>query len=405
MRPDELVDGYERSLLGGVLWEPLVPLPPLRPEEFYLERHRIIWQVMMELERPTLLLLVERLRQTDQLEFSGGLPYLVQLFEEGTWALPTLLVDYAQQVRDAATRRELRALGSELESTGLSRDQVEERLAAIPRPGLVRNRDIPTLWDQVQGFWIAGAVRLGIEGIDRLIGRLFPGDLVVIGARPSHGKTAIIVSMALRIAAEDGVSVSICSLEMPATGILRRFLGAQARVRLSALRTGALGPTEFELAEMTVEWLARQPLTIRDVADLGSKRADRVLAAIQADPALVIMLDHLQEVITEDTESRALALGQFCGALKEIALRDRKVLVLTAQLSRGADRQEQPSLAYLKESGGIEEKADVVILLDYPAKTDSGRPPTELDAYVAKNRDGATGKVTLPFLPEIGKVG
>ena len=114
------------------------------------------------------------------------------------------------------------------------------------------------------------------------------------------------------------------------------------------------------------------------------------------------MLDHLQEVATEG-ESRALALGQFVGALKELALRDQKIVILAAQLHRAG--AEEPHLAALKESGGIEEKAYIVLLLDYVAKRNPERRTDELDVLVAKNRDGGTGTVTLRFAPMIGKVG
>ena len=405
MNPDEIVDGYERALIGGVMWANSVKIPPLRPEEFFLEKHRLIWRHVLDCVGaavpPALPMLTERCRQAGDDQVIGAV-YLTQCFEEGTWAVPIHLEGYAQKIREAATSRAMRSFGQELSDQGLTRDEVEARLAAMPRSGLARTRDIGTLWAEVQRGWSAGSVRLGVPALDAMLGRLYPGDLVVIGGRPSHGKTSMLASIALKVAGEDGISVFACSIESSAAGLLRRLIGAQAAVRLTALRSGALGPTDFSLADETAAWLATLPLTLRDVADLGSKRADRLLAIFQADPSAVVMLDHLQEVATEG-ESRALALGQFVGALKELALRDQKIVILAAQLHRAG--AEEPHLAALKESGGIEEKADIVLLLDYVAKRNPERRTDELDVLVAKNRDGGTGTVTLRFAPMIGKVG
>ena len=359
IRPDEIADGYERALIGGHLWAPEMRLPPLLAEEFFLDRHRVIWQVLGDMtedgENPSLPGLVERLRQTDQLQAAGGLPAVATLFEEGTWAVPSLLAGYAERVREAATRRAVRRLGQELTAHGLSAQEIEERLLAMPTPLALRLAHPRDRWREVQARWGKSGFRIGLPEVDRKLGGLYPGDLVVVGGRPSHGKTSCLVSLALHALVEEGMAVAYLTLEMSAAATFRRFLGARARLRLVGLRSGALGAMAFELADQTAEWLARQPLAILDARDLGGKAAERLLVAAAAAEAPIVVIDHLQEVTTEG-ESRAYELGRFIGALKEVAIRRDKVILVAAQLLRQADERHGPSLGLLKEcvAGGTE---------------------------------------------------
>lgn len=404
---DQIADGYERALLAGLMWDPEHSLPPLLADEFFLERHRTLWTAMSELVDlgvgHALPAVTEHLRQQGRLEEAGGLVGLVTLFEEGWLAIPSLLTGYAERIRAAATARAVRRLGEELAATGMPAGEIQDRLDALPAPvSLASPRD---RWREVQARWGKSGLQIGLPDVDRKLGGLFPGDLVVVGGRTSHGKTAALVSMALHAVVQEGFAVAYLTLEMSAAAIFRRFLGARAHLRLVALRGGALGPSEFELADQTAEWLSQQPIAILDAADLRGKGADRLLLAAGAAEAPVIVIDHLQEVVTEAGESRAYELGRFVGGLKDVAIRRGKVIFLAAQLLRQADERRGPALASLKESGGIEEKADVVLLLDYPIKRGVKNAGEEdLIVYVAKNRDGGTGRVRARILAEYGLV-
>ena len=294
-------------------------------------------------------------------------------------------------------------MGEELAAQGLSREAIDARLVAMPSPLALRLAAARDRWREVQGRWGRSGLRFGLPDVDRWLGGLYPGDLVVVGGRPSHGKTAWLISAALHVLNE-GLAVAYVSLEMSAAAIFRRFLGARAHLRLVALRSGALGMTEFELAEATAAWIDRQPLRILDLADLGGSQADRMLSALESQEAPVLIVDHLQEVSTEG-ESRAYELGRFLNGLKALAVRREKIILLAAQLLRQADDRRGPSLADLKESGSTEEKADIVILLDYPVKRRvKDADPEELLAYVAKNRDGGTGRTSVRIIPEYGLI-
>ena len=407
LHPDELVDGWERALLGGLLCAPEYPLPPLLADEFFLGRHRVLWHAMGDLIGQGLdhglVAVTNHLRQTGGLEEVGGIPGIMAVFEEGTCAIPSLLTGYAERVRQAATTRAMRRLGEELATTGMPPGEIQTRLDALPSPvslGTPRDR-----WREVQARWGRSGLQVGLPDVDRKLGGLFPGDIVVVGGRPSFGKTAILASIALHAMVEGGFGVAYLTLEMSAAAIFRRFLGARARLRLVALRGGALGASEYELADQTADWLTKQPLAIFDAADLGGKAAERLLLAAGAASAPVVVIDHLQEVVTEGGESRAYELGRFVGGLKDVAIRRGKVILLAAQLLRQADDRHGPTLGMLKESGGTEEKADVVLLLDYPIRRrvkEAGRE--ELWIHVAKNRDGGTGRVQVRILPEYGLV-
>ncbi len=407
MQSDELTDGYERAVLGAVLTDPR-ECPALRPEEFFVERHRVVWASILDLRdqgrAPDAVLVHGRLREQGQLEAVGGPGYLAKLVEEGCVLFQ--VNDYAQKIREAATSRALRRFGAELAEQGATADQVQAALSEMPRPMAVTRFDALRLWGDVQASWLSVPVRLGLDPVDRLIGGLEPGALVVVGGRTSHGKSSLLACSALRIAASEEVAVSYLTLETPATAMLRRMIGARAKVPLAGLRSGALDPTQFERAEQTAVWIRGLPLAIRDVTDLGTKAEERVRQAVAADPAQVIVVDHLQEVLTDDRESRAYSLGQFLSRLKELAIRHAKIFLLAAQVGRRGDRQtEPPTLGDLKESGGIEERADVVLLLHYAHKAGAeGRSPEELDVVVAKNRDGGTGKRTVRFIAQYGLV-
>ena len=405
--PDELADGWERALLAGCLWAPEHPLPPLLADEFFVERHRTLWRAMGELAGQGLdhglVAVREHLRQDGRLEEAGGVPSLLATFEDGWLAVPSLLIGYAERVREAATMRAVRRLGQELAATGMPAEEIQRRLGTLP--GSVSFASPRDRWREVQARWGKSGLQLGLPDVDRKLGGLFPGDLVVVGGRTSHGKTAALVSAALHAVTMEGLAVAYLSLEMSAAAVFRRFLGARAHLRLVDLRGGSLGPSEFELADQTADWLTKQPLTILDAADLGGKAAERVLLAVGAAAAPVVVVDHLQEVVTEVGESRAYELGRFVGGLKEVALRRDKVILLAAQLLRQADERRGPALGDLKETGGTEEKADAVLLLDYPIKRrakDAG--PEDLLIYVAKNRDGGTGRVPVRILAQFGLV-
>ena len=281
--------------------------------------------------------------------------------------------------------------------------EIQKRLDAMPGPvSLASPRD---RWREVQARWGKSGLQLGLPDVDRKLGGLFPGDLVVVGGRTSHGKTSALVSAALHAVTAEGLGVAYLSLEMSAAAVFRRFLGARARLRLVDLRSGALGPSEFEMADQVADWLTKQPLTILDAADLGGKAAERVLLAVAAASAPVVVVDHLQEVVTGGGESRAYELGRFVGGLKDVALRRDKVILLAAQLLRQADERRGPALGDLKETGGTEEKADAVLLLDYPIKRRAkDASPEDLLIYVAKNRDGGTGRVPVRILAQYGLV-
>lgn len=398
MNADELIDGTERALIGAWLTDPRQPRPPLQPEEFFLERHRLLWRTFGELEatglRPDLALVSQHLRSTGQLDEGGGPAYLAQCVEEGCLAMQ---VDgYARLVREAARSRGLRRLGQELMASGATVEEVERRLSELPTALTLRHLPGVRLWESIQLAWLEAPILLGIPPVDRLA-RLMRGDLMVIGGRTSMGKTALLVSATVRLL-EAGHSVAYYSLETPAEAVWRRLIAAKSRVGLAGLRYGALGATDFQLANEASEWLSGQPLTVRDVRALGSKTAPRILEAFASERAEVVILDHVQEVVT-DSDNRAFDLGQFVARLKERALVSEVVMIVAAQLSRLTDRHRGlPVLGELKETGGLEEKADVVLLLHHWVRAgDQKRAPDELEVVVAKNRDGATGRITVRF--------
>ena len=349
LHADELSDQVEQALLGAILTTGQRELPGLLSEEFFLEKHRLIWQAILDVrdvgQHPGLVAVHHELCRIGRIDEAGGAAALAFAVEAGCLALD--VDDYADRVRADATSRALRRLGMELHERGLSEEEVRDRLGRVPQPRSARPFSGDALWQNVQVQWLEPPVLLGLPDVDRRA-RLLPGDLVVVGGRTSHGKTAVLVSAAMRMLS-DGLSVLYLSLETPAEAVWRRAIAARGRVALAALRAGTLTPSEFQIAEEVSADLARRRFVVRDVRALGSKRAERILDAIRAEPADVVMLDHAQEVITEG-ESRALELGLFFARLKEVALARPCVVFCAAQLSRLTDQsRDLPALAALKE--------------------------------------------------------
>lgn len=408
MTPDELVDDYERALIGAVLTDPAW-IPPLRPEEFWQARHRALWEAIQAVaaagHRPEAPMVQGWLKQHDKLDGVGGIAHLAQMLEAGALAMD---VDgYATKIREAATSRELRRFGKELQlRAGTTPEEAEAVLAALPRSMRVARFDGQEVWRGIQADWLGPSLRFGLPAVDNVIGGAREGDLIVVGARTSHGKTAFCVSATLEFLAQQA-AVAFYTLETSTAGIYRRLIAAKGRVSLKVLRSGAVSPSEYAMADEVAAWLAARPLTVWDVRSLGGKSDRRVCEALAVESAQVIVIDHVQEVITDDRESRAYALGQLFARLKELAVRDRKIVLVAAQCSRQAEQRQRPlpTLGDLKESGGIEERADVVLLLHYWVRGgEKDRSPEDLEVLVSKNRDGGTGRASVRFIARCGVV-
>ena len=394
----------ERGLIGAVLCG-LDAMPPLLPEEFYLQRHRHIWTACQACEaldgRPTLVTVVAELRRRGKLEESGGPAHLALCVEEGCTLYP--LTGAARTVRDRARERAMIALGADLMREGVSTTEVEARLAALPGPVATAIWDPGESWQRIRSRWGQARLETGWRGLDERTGGLWPGELVVVAGRTSHGKTSFSTAGALRMAAS-GIPVDILTLEDPVDSMTRRLLSCLTGIPYRDLRSGQIPPIDETKAGYAAEELARMPLTVTGVDRHAKSTEEGVLGLLAACKGRVVILDHLQRVQTKDI-SRAYALERVLGRIHEHVQRTGQVAWVNCQLNREVEARKDgaPTLADIRDSGSIEILARQVWLLSWPWKWDKKRAYRDYEVNVAKNSDGPTGLVPFSWISKSGR--
>jgi replicative DNA helicase len=228
------------------------------------------------------------------------------------------------------------------------------------------------------------------------------GELAAIGGRTSHGKTALLCALARRLA-EAGTRVDILTLEESDDELVKRMVASLTGISSVRLKDGSLSRDEFAAAERAVERLQALPLRITSLETIRSLDEDSVVGVAAASTAPVVLIDHLQKVITAG-ESRVYGLERLLNRLHAVALKYGRVIVVAAQLSREMDAQRRPpELRDLRDSGAIEQSARQVWLIYWPVKHDRTRDVTHFEIYVAKNSGGGTGIAPLGYEAACGR--
>ena len=395
----------ERVVLGAVL-SGATPLPPLRQEEFFADRHRLIWAACQAVEaldgRAGLVTVAAQLAADDTLAEAGGPAHLALCAEEGS-VLPSLL-GAARVVRELAQQRALIHLGHELARDGtLSHAEIAGRLAAMPGPVAQAIWDPVETWAAITARWGAEDLRTGWDPLDRLTGGLWPGELLVVGGRTSHGKTAFMTATALRMVLA-GTPVDIVTLEDPVEAITRRLVAQITGISYRRLRAGELDEAQRAAATVAIARLAGLPLRVTGIDRHGEGTEDGVLGLLAQATGRVVMLDHLQRVVTRDP-SRAYALERVLGRIHALAQRTGQVAWVNCQLNREVEARKdgRPTLADLRDSGAIEILARQVWLLSWPRKWDAKRYYRDYLVDVAKAMESGTGPVDFRWDPATGR--
>jgi replicative DNA helicase len=422
----------EQSVLGAILLSDrtmyaLVIEEALRPEDFYRERHSVIYRAMLKLyeqsEPIDLLTVSEQLRRTGQLDDAGGSEAVDVL--AGTVPNVANLRHYAQIVRDAALMRRLLGATYEIQTSVL--DQREPAREIVERAEKVVLE--VAHGDSTQDFREIGKVlgeeldklhRLSLEettltgtgsgfrDLDAITGGFQPGNLIVLAARPSMGKSCLVTNIAESAAIEYGKPVALFSLEMSEAELAQRFIASQARIKGDELRKGRVGEDRWPKIIKASQRLAGSPLWVDDSSDIGlleiRAKTRRLHSQHEGGLGLVIV-DYLQLLRADSrSENRAEVIGQMSRGLKLLARELEVPVIALSQLNRGVEQRQdkRPLLSDLRESGAVEQDADVVVFIyrdDYYNPDDSERPG-EADLIIAKHRNGGLGTVTLTFQPE-----
>ena len=430
-------DEAERAVLGALILDGArVPeiSEVLRPADFFAQRNRIVYEVLLELATNNVpidfVTLRSALSSTGRLASVGGQEYLYGLAESVTTVAH--LAHHAVLVEQAATLRRLAQeatqIVAEAYATKLGGEEVrhlldasENRIYQVAR-GAERSQAEPlrALLGEAFEDITARAHRGNMTGLEtpfyelnNLLGGLNKGDMIVLAARPSMGKTALALNVLEHVAlAPPGPErksprVLLFSLEMGKQQIAKRLIFSRARVAAWKLKGDRIPEDDYLLLGEAVEDLSRAALYIDDTPDmsvLGMRaRARRIKAQDGLD---LIVVDYLQLMHHPKAESRQVEISQISRSLKQLARELELPVVALAQLSRQVEMRDPPipQLADLRESGSIEQDADVVMLLyrldRYPKYADNPDYQNRAEILVAKHRNGATGRVPLRFFAE-----
>jgi len=417
----------EACVLGSmILHAPAIDIVVqiVNSEQFYRPAHQIIFDALVDMKEQRseidLVTLKEELARRSQLEQVGGIDYVVQLVD-GTPSSANAEY-YARIVRDKAMLRGLIVAGTDIvreayessEESAIIVERAEQRVfeiasARIGDQAVSLNTLLQQTFEQLQqqdGQLITG-LSTGYHQFDELTAGLQKGEMVILAGRPSMGKTSLLLNIAEYMAVIDGKPVAIFSLEMSKSQLAQRLLASHARFDLRQMRRGMISAENWTQLTTAAGDLEQSPIYIDDSAELTilqlRAKARRLKAAydIQA-----VFVDYLQLMsYSGRADSRQQQISEISRGIKALAHELEIPVVAAAQLNRGpADREtHRPRMSDLRESGSIEQDADVVALLhceDYYHQGEANYMPTELtELIIAKQRNGPTGIVRLMFVP------
>lgn len=412
-------------LSGEVVEEALVEL---LPDDFYRPSHKTIFTAMSGMYESSMpidsISLIDYLRSIDKLEAVGGEAYILELM--GNTLALAHWQHHAEIVRRDAMLREI--IGATNQISALAYDSPLDTKEVIERAESmllsVTEREVKSSYKGLSDFMTeahqeAEAARdggdrhgapTGYPSLDRMLMGLREGQLVVLGARPAVGKTSFALNLALNAAA-DGYTVGFFSLEMSGKEIAQRFICAQAMVNMSNFRTGRISPEEWANINDAIDDLGRLDILIDDtpgttVTEIRAK-ARRML---HNKERAVIILDYLQLVNPPAGKNyngnRAVEVSEMSRGLKIMAKELGVPVIMLSQLNRSLEGRtgKRPQMSDLRESGSIEQDADIVMLLDRSSTEAEAEREDRPDfgitrVIVAKNRSGPIGDVDLMFLP------
>ena len=424
----------ETSVLGAILLteqalDGVLVDVRLRPDDFYRQRHRLIFRAMLRLKEKAepepidVLTLCEELDRTGELEEAGGTAYV--------HSLPTMVPaaanarHYARIVRGHALMRRLLETTRDLQDRifsfpGDPQELLEHAEAALFRishedhSGELRSIE-DVLHEELDKLELVARRGLALTGtpsgfrdIDELTGGFQPGNLIVLAARPSMGKSALVTNIAENAAIDHDRPVALFSLEMSETELAQRFIASQAKLNGDDLRKGRVKADRWPKVVKATQKLAAAPLFVDDSSDLGIMELRAKARRLHhRRPLGLVIVDYLQLMRPDPgIDSRVEQIGQISRGLKILARELGVPVIAVSQLSRAVESRpdKRPLLSDLRESGQIEQDADLVMFIyrdEYYAR-DSERPG-EADVILGKHRNGPVGEVVLTFLSRYPK--
>ncbi|PHV12086.1 replicative DNA helicase [Chitinimonas sp. BJB300] len=415
----------EQSVIGGLLIQPerLHDIPELRAEHFHHEAHRLAFSAITRLvgaNRPAdAVSVMSDLDAHAELDAAGGMTYLTQLAQNvpsaanirryteivTEHALERSLLTAAAEISDLAVERSGRTLAERQAEAIRLLSSVTDEATTEHEPvsmALAVQTATKEMMDRLDRGDVLGGLSTGLAGLDAILDGLKPGDLIVIGGRPSMGKSALGLSIALENGL-NGQPAQYNSLEMQAAKLSKRAIAGVGGISLTRMKSGQMQGTDYSAYTVAATRLSDAPIWIEDKA---GQTVERIAAGARKQKRKrgisLLVVDHLH-LIPVKGDNRAVALGRVSAGLKELAMELGIPVVILAQLNRDSAKSgtsRRPTLTDLRDSGAIEQDADVVILVHRESYYDEKANPNEAELIVAKHRDGETGTVRVGWQPE-----
>lgn len=426
--PPQNIDA-ERSVLGALMLDKdaIIKIANLiRLGDFYKNDHNLIYEAMMDLyeqrEPIDVLSLSNRLEEKGQLEKIGGSSYLASL--ASTVPSSSNIVHYAKVVQKKSTLRKLITSASEIVELGYNEsedvekilDEAEQKLFGVSQK-YIKQDFVPiksileAAFNRIdelhKGDHQLRGVPTGYPDLDGILAGFQKSDLVILAARPSIGKTTFALDLARQVAVQQKVPVGIFSLEMSSDQLIDRMLAAQSGVDLWRLRTGRLksgdGDDDFQRIGEAMGILSEAPIFIDDAGSANIMEMRTMARRLQSEHNVgLIIIDYLQlmEGRSSNGNNRVNEISEISRGLKQLARELNIPIIALSQLSRSVESRSPqiPKLSDLRESGSIEQDADIVMFL---YREDREKPDTPnkniVDVLISKHRNGPVGKISLYF--------
>jgi len=435
--PPQAVD-LEEAVLGALMLEKdalTTVIDILKPESFYKEQHKTIYEAILQLfnnsEPVDLLTVTSQLRKNAKLEFVGGAFYITELTSKVNSAAN--IEFHARIITEQAIKRELIRIATEIQTDAFEDttdvftllDKTEQALFTVSESNIRKNyADMRTIMREaiieleakkLHKDGLTG-VASGFSALDRVTSGWQKSDLIIIAARPAMGKTAFVLS-ALRNAAVDfGHPVAFFSLEMSSLQLVNRLISAEAELESEKIKKGTLADYEWEQLLHKTSRLNNAPIFIDDTPALSILELRAKCRRLKAQHNIqLVIIDYLQ-LMSGDTSkgagNREQEIASISRALKNIAKELSVPVIALSQLSRAVETRggdKRPMLSDLRESGSIEQDADMVAFLYRPeyygiTQDEAGMPTTgTADVIIAKHRNGSVDTVTLKFISKFTK--
>lgn len=422
----------EQAILGSLLleseaWDQVADV--IDSADFYKPHHQVIFKAISELHQKNnpvdLITVSNHLQAIGELQNAGGTEYLVEVV--GRTISSANISTYASIVREKALLRKMisasseiieKAYGEDFPDVNIFVDQAEEKFYKLGETkkadGLANPMDVVrSSIEKIEDLYkrksdITG-VATGFSMLDRMTSGLHGGELIIIAARPSMGKTAFSLNLAQHMALRHGKTVAYFSLEMSKESVMMRLLASEARINMKDIRSGRISDNAWPKLISAAGHISESHLYIDDSSGISPlevrTRARRLKAQGKLD---IIMIDYLQLMdLKQKVESRERAVSEISKTLKTIAKELDIPVVALAQLNRGVEgrTEKRPMLSDLRESGSIEQDADVIMMLYREDYYDKENPDAHGNAEViiGKQRNGPTGTVKLRWEAEFGR--